>query len=201
MVGKGQFPAEWFIAGKFAMREVSVSPSQFPRAKFSKIFRPVSSAFCGVKGAETHAGYGRKGADSSREFCRRAIFLPVIHIRVEASGAGYSGVRVKLAKEGRMQVFLKANGWLRAIFVGGGWAFGLLAIGLLVGLPQSIQADRESVIIGGGSAILSALSFVAATRMPKNPSWPLAIAGWIAGFFLLPGIVRLLVGIVDLIFR
>ena len=86
---------------------------------------------------------------------------------------------------------------LRAIFFGGGWSFGLLAIGLLVGLPQSATANRESVIIGGGSAILAALSFWFATRMPRRPSWPIAIAGWIAGFFLLPGVVRVLFAVAD----
>lgn len=91
--------------------------------------------------------------------------------------------------------------WLRAILVGGGCAFAFLAIGLLVGLPQSIQANPESVMIGGGSAILSALSFWTATRMPKSPSWPIAIVGWIAGFFLLPGLVRVLVEIVERIIR
>lgn len=100
-----------------------------------------------------------------------------------------------------MQSFLRANGLQRAIFVGGGWSFGLLAIGLLVGLPQSIQADRESVMIGGGSAILSALAFWLATRMPKSPSWLVAIAGWIVGFFLLPGIVRVLAAIAEQLFR
>lgn len=91
--------------------------------------------------------------------------------------------------------------WLRAIFVGGGWAFGLLAIGLLVGLPEAATKDREAVIIGAGSAILSALTFLIATRMPKSPSWPVAIAGWIVGFFLLPGVVRVLVAIAEQIFR
>jgi hypothetical protein len=99
-----------------------------------------------------------------------------------------------------MQDLLR-NGLVRAIFVGGGWAFGLLAIGLLVGLPQSFQNDRESVVIGAGSAILAALSFWAVTRMPKSPSWPIAIVGWIAGFFLLPGIVRVVVAIADKIFH
>lgn len=106
----------------------------------------------------------------------------------------------KLAKEGRMQDLLKPNAWLRAIFVGGGWAFALLAIGLLVGLPEAASKDRESVMIGAGSALLSALSFWSATRMSKNPSWPIAIAGWIAGFFLLPGVVRVLVAIADKLF-
>lgn len=92
------------------------------------------------------------------------------------------------------------KGWLRAIFVGGGWSFGLLAIGLLVGLPEAAQRDPEAVIIGGGSAVLSALAFWTATRMSTIPSWPVAIAGWIAGFFLLPGVVRVLVAIADKIF-
>ena len=99
-----------------------------------------------------------------------------------------------------MQDLLR-NGLQRAIFFGGGWSFGLLAIGLLVGLPEAAQTDRESVIIGGGSAILSALAFWTATRMSAIPSWPIAIVGWIVGFFLLPGVVRVLLAIVDQIFR
>lgn len=99
-----------------------------------------------------------------------------------------------------MQGLLRANGLPRAIFFGGGWAFALLAIGLLVGLPEAASKDREAVIIGAGSAILAALAFWTATRMPKSPSWPVAIVGWIVGFFLLPGVVRVLVGIADKIF-
>lgn len=94
------------------------------------------------------------------------------------------------------------KGFPRAIFFGGGWSFGLLAIGLLVALPEAAQStDRESVIIGGCSAILSALVFWTATRMSAIPSWPIAIVGWIVGFFLLPGVVRVLVAIADQIFR
>lgn len=93
------------------------------------------------------------------------------------------------------------KGLLRAIFVGGGWAFGLLAIGLLVGLPEAAKTDREAVIIGVGSAILSALAFWLSTRMSTIPTWPVAIAGWIAGFFLLPGLVRVLVAVAEQIFR
>lgn len=93
------------------------------------------------------------------------------------------------------------KGLLRAIFFGGGWSFVLLAIGLLVALPQSATANPESVIIGGGSAILAALSFWFATRMPMSLSWPIAFAGWIAGFFLLPGVVRILLAIVEQLFR
>jgi hypothetical protein len=93
------------------------------------------------------------------------------------------------------------KGLPRAIVFGGGWSFGLLAIGLLVGLPQTAQTDRESVIIGAGSAILAALSFWTGTRMSAIPTWPIAIAGWIAGFFLLPGLVRVLLAIADQIIR
>jgi hypothetical protein len=93
------------------------------------------------------------------------------------------------------------KGLPRAIFFGGGWSFGLFAIGLLVALPEAARTDRESVIIGVCSAILSALAFWTATRMSAIPSWPIAIVGWIVGFFLLPGVVRILVAIADLIFR
>ena len=93
------------------------------------------------------------------------------------------------------------NGLPRAIFFGGGWSFGLFAIGLLVGLPEAAQKDREGVIFGVGSAILSALVFWTATRMSAIPSWPIAIVGWIVGFFLLPGVVRVLFAMADQIFR
>ena len=94
------------------------------------------------------------------------------------------------------------KGLPRAIFFGGGWSFGLLAVGLLVALPGSARsADRESLVIGVCSAILSVLVFWIATRMSAIPSWPVAIVGWIAGFFLLPGVVRVLLAITDLIFR
>ena len=93
------------------------------------------------------------------------------------------------------------KGLLRAILFGGGWSFGLFAIGLLVGLPEAAFKDRESVVIGACSAIASALSFWTATRLSATPSWPLAIVGWIVGFFLLPGAVRVLVEIADRMFR
>jgi hypothetical protein len=94
------------------------------------------------------------------------------------------------------------KGSLRAIFFGGGWSFGLLAIGLLVALPEAAQStNREPIIIGVCSAILSALVFWTATRMSAIPSWPIAIVGWIVGFFLLPGVVRVLFAIADQIFR
>ena len=93
------------------------------------------------------------------------------------------------------------KGLLRAILFGGGWSFGLFAIGLLVGLPQAAFKDRESVVIGACSAIASALVFWTATRLPATPSWPIAIVGWIVGFFLLPGAVRVLVEIADRMFR
>ena len=93
------------------------------------------------------------------------------------------------------------KGLLRAIFFGGGWSFGLLAAGLLVALPNSLQADPESVIIGGGSAVLSALAFWTATRLSTVPSWPVAILGWIVGLFLLPGAARAVVAIAELLFK
>ena len=89
------------------------------------------------------------------------------------------------------------KGLPRALFFGGGWAFGLLAIGLLVGLPEAAQKNREAVIFGVGSAILSALVFRTATQIATIPSWPIAIGGWIGGFFLLPGLVRILFAIAD----
>ena len=85
----------------------------------------------------------------------------------------------------------------RALFFGGGWSFGLFAIGLLVGLPEAAQKNREAIIFGVGSAILSALVFWTATRIATIPSWPIAIIGWIGGFFLLPGLVRVLFAIAD----
>ncbi len=93
------------------------------------------------------------------------------------------------------------KGLVRAIFFGGGWAFALFAIGLLVGLPEAARTNRESVVIGVCSAIASALSFWTATRLSTIPSWPVAILGWIAGFFLLPGAVRVLVAIAEVVFR
>jgi hypothetical protein len=93
------------------------------------------------------------------------------------------------------------KGLLRAILFGGGWSFGLFAIGLLVGLPEAAFKDRESVVIGACSAIAAALAFWTATRLSAIPSWPIAIIGWIVGFFLLPGAVRVLVEIADRMFR
>jgi hypothetical protein len=94
------------------------------------------------------------------------------------------------------------KGLLRPIFFGGGWSFGLLAIGLLVALPEAAQStNREPIIIGVCSATLSALVFWIATRMSAVSSWPIAIVGWIVGFFLLPGVVRVLLAIADQIFR
>jgi hypothetical protein len=84
----------------------------------------------------------------------------------------------------------------RAILFGGGWSFGLLAVGLLVGLPGAV--DKEAIVIGVCSAVLSALAFWIATQMDAKPSWPIAIVGWIGGFFLLPGLVRVLFAIADL---
>ena len=93
------------------------------------------------------------------------------------------------------------KGLLRAILFGGGWSFGLFAIGLLVGLPEAAFKDREPIVIGVCSAIASALAFWTATRLSAIPSWPIAIVGWIVGFFLLPGAVRVLVEIADRMFR
>ena len=93
------------------------------------------------------------------------------------------------------------KGLARAILFGGGCFFAFLAIGLLVGLPEAAQLpNREPIIIGICSAIASALAFWAATRLPATPSWPIAIGGWIAGVFLLPGAVRVLVAIAELMF-
>ena len=94
------------------------------------------------------------------------------------------------------------KGLARAILFGGGWSFALLAIGLLVALPEAAQlTNREPLVIGVCSAIASALVLWTATRLPATPSWPIAIVGWIVGFFLLPGAVRVLVAIADQMFR
>ena len=92
------------------------------------------------------------------------------------------------------------KGLLRAIFFGGGWSFGLLAIGLLVALPGAALTS-EPIVIGVCSAIASALAFWTATRLSATPSWPIAIVGWIVGFVLLPGAVRVLLAIADQMFR
>ena len=93
------------------------------------------------------------------------------------------------------------KGLARAIFFGGGWAFALFAISLLVALPEAAHIpNREPIVIGVGSAIAAALAFWTATRLPATPSWLIAIAGWIVGFFLLPGAVRILVAIAELMF-
>ena len=94
------------------------------------------------------------------------------------------------------------KGLVRAILFGGGWAFALFAISLLVALPEAARLpNREPIVIGVCSAIASALALWTATRLPATPSWPIAIVGWIVGFFLLPGAVRVLVAIADLMFR
>ena len=93
------------------------------------------------------------------------------------------------------------KGLLRAILFGGGWSFGLFAIGLLVGLPEAAFKDRESVVIGACSAIASALVFWTATRLPATPSWPIAIVGWIIGFCLPLVVVRVLLAIADQMLR
>ena len=93
------------------------------------------------------------------------------------------------------------KGLLRAILFGCGWFFVLLAIGLLVVLPEAAQlTDREPIVIGVCSAI-AALVLWTATRLPATPSWPIAIAGWIGGFFLPFGAVRVLLAIADQMFR
>ena len=90
------------------------------------------------------------------------------------------------------------KGLVRAILFGGGWSFGLFAIGLLVALPEAAQVtNREPIVIGVCSAIASALVFWTATRLSATPLWPIGIVGWIVGFFLLPGAVRVLLAITD----
>ena len=94
------------------------------------------------------------------------------------------------------------KGLVRAILFGGGWFIALLAIYLLVVLPEAAQlTNREPIVIGVCSAIASALVLWTATRLPATPSWPIAIVGWIVGFFLLPGAVRVLLAIADQMFR
>ena len=93
------------------------------------------------------------------------------------------------------------KGLPRAILFGGGWSFVLLAIGLLVALPEAAQlTDREPIVVGVCSAIASALVWTA-TRLPATPSWPIAIVGWIVGFFLPLGADRVLLAIADQMFR
>jgi hypothetical protein len=90
------------------------------------------------------------------------------------------------------------KGFVRAILFGGGWSFALLAIGLLVALPEAAHVtNREPIVIGVCSAIASAVVLWTATRLPAAPSWPIAIVGWVVGFFLLPGAVRVLLAIAD----
>jgi len=89
------------------------------------------------------------------------------------------------------------KGLPRAILFGGGWSFGLFA--MLVALPEAPLLS-EPIVIGVCSAIASALAFWTATRLSAIPSWPIAIVGWIVGFFLLPGAVRVLVAIADQMF-
>ena len=93
------------------------------------------------------------------------------------------------------------KGLLRAILFGGGWSFVLFAIGLLVALPEAAQlTNREPIVIGVCSAI-AALVFWTATRLSATPSWPIAIVGWIVGFLLPLGAVRVLLAIADQMFR
>ena len=93
------------------------------------------------------------------------------------------------------------KGLARAILFGGGWFIALLAIYFLVVVPAAAKlTDREPIVIAV-TAIASALVLWTATRLPATPSWPIAIVGWIVGFFLLPGAVRVLVEIADRMFR
>lgn len=91
------------------------------------------------------------------------------------------------------------KGLVRAILFGGGWFFALLAIGLLVVLPEANANNYWLAICC--SAIASALVLWTATRLPATPSWPIAIVGWIVGFFLPLGAVRVLLAIADQMFR
>lgn len=89
------------------------------------------------------------------------------------------------------------KGFVRAILFGCGWLIALLAMYLLVVVPEAAQlTDREPILIGICSAI-AALVLWTATRLPATPSWPIAIVGWIVGFFLVPGAVRVLLAIAD----
>jgi hypothetical protein len=92
------------------------------------------------------------------------------------------------------------KGFVRAILFGGGWSFALLAIGLLVVLPEAAQLTNREPIVIVCSAIASALVFWTATRLSATPSWPIAIVGWIVGFFLLLVAVRVLLAIADQMF-
>lgn len=110
-------------------------------------------------------------------------------------------MEIKLGQSSSFTMRDKMRGLPRAILFGGGWSFGLFAAGLLVALPEAAQAAaREPLYFGLCSAILSALSFWTATRLSAIPSWSIAMIGWVAGFFLLPGAVRVLLAIADLAF-
>ena len=93
------------------------------------------------------------------------------------------------------------KGWATAILFGVGWSFALLTIYLLVVLPESARLTNREPIVIGVSAIASALVLWTATRLPATPSWPIAIVGWIVGFFLPLGAVRVLLAIADQMFR
>ena len=93
------------------------------------------------------------------------------------------------------------KGLPRAILFGGGWSFGLLAIGLLVVLPEAAQLSNREPILIGVCLATAALVFWTATRLSATPSWPIAIVGWIVGFFLPLGAVRILLAISDQMLR
>jgi hypothetical protein len=93
------------------------------------------------------------------------------------------------------------KGLVRAILFGGGWFLALLAIHFLVVIPEAAQLTSREPAVIGVSSIASALVLWTATRLPATPSWPIAIAGWIGGFFLPFGAVRVLLAIADQMFR
>jgi hypothetical protein len=92
------------------------------------------------------------------------------------------------------------KGLARAILFGGGALVALLAIYFLVVVPEAAQlTDREPIVIAV-TAIASALVLWTATRLPATPSWPIAIVGWIVGFFLPLALVRVLLAIAEQMF-
>jgi hypothetical protein len=85
---------------------------------------------------------------------------------------------------------------LRALLIGGGVSLALLAVGLMLGGP--IQSEAWS--FGLYSALASSLAFFGATRFSATASWPVAIVGWIVGFFALPGAIRIAIAIAEILF-
>src|SRR3954451_1381164 len=107
--------------------------------------------------APNRAKGGRKGAK-----VRSRVLTPEQRSEIAraAASARWKKGAVSFAREGHMK------GLLRAILFGGGWSFGLLAIGLLVALPEAAQlTNREPIVIGVCSAIASALVFWTASRL------------------------------------